>query len=370
MKKLIVMAVAVLLIVAISSCGGEAETIKIGVAGPHSGDLASFGIPTINAVELAVARQNEAGGLLGRTIELIILDDECDTNLSPTVATRMIGEGVVGVIGHICSGATEAALGVYLEEEIPIISPSATNPSLTQSGEYPNFFRTIAPDDAQAALQVNFAESLGLSRIAILHDRQSYGLGLAEFARGYIEATDGMEVVMFEGIEVGADIYTAVINRIANEGADAVMFGGYHPEASKLVSQINETGLDIVFISGDGVRDDTFIEIAGAEAEGVFASGPNDTSENAIAIRAREDHIAEYGEEPGSFFDNAYAAALALMAAIESAGSTDYDEVTAALRADTVQTSVGAISFDSIGDAEGVGFTMFQVQNGVYRPVD
>jgi branched-chain amino acid transport system substrate-binding protein len=371
MKKLGFIAVAALLLISLVSCGaGEPDTIKIGVAGPHTGDLASYGIPSIRAAELVVKEWNANGGLLGKQIELVIEDDVCDTNVSPDVATLMVGEGVVGVIGHICSGATEAALGVYLESEIPVISPSATNPPLTQSGDYPNFFRTIAPDDAQAFLQVQFAASLGLSRIAILHDKQSYGLGLAEFAQSYIEDTPGMEVVLFEGIEAGADIYTAVLNKVENEGADAIIYGGYHPEASKLVTQMNEAGMDLIFISADGVKDDTFIEIAGANAEGVYASGPNDTSSDPIAIAAREAHQADYGEGPGAFFDNAYAATQALLNAIETASSTDYDAVTAALRSSFVDTPLGSVSFDEKGDAIGVGFTMFQVQNGSFATVD
>jgi branched-chain amino acid transport system substrate-binding protein len=278
MKKLGIFAAAALLLISLVSCGGGgSDTIKIGVAGPHTGDLASYGIPTIKAAELVVKEWNANGGLLGKQIELVIEDDVCDTKVSPDVATKLVGEGVVGVIGHICSGATEAALGIYLESEIPVISPSATNPPLTQSGNYPNFFRTIAPDDAQALLEVEFAKSLGLTRIAVLHDKQSYGLGLAEFAQAFIEADPDMEVVLFEGIEAGADIYTAVLNKVENSGADAIIYGGYHPEASKLVTQMNEAGMDMVFISDDGVKDDTFIEIAGENAEGVYASGPNDT---------------------------------------------------------------------------------------------
>ena len=372
MKNRILLFVAIILLAipAIFAGGGQQNVIKIGVAGPQTGDLASYGIPTVKAAELVVKQWNANGGLLGRQIQLIIEDDICDPKVAPDVAVKLVGEGVVGVIGHICSGATEAALSIYLDSGIPVISPSATTPPLTQSGDYPNFFRTIAPDDAQAQLQVDFAKSLGLSKIAVLHDRQSYGQGLAEFAVGYIEAEAGMEVVLFEGIQTDAVDYSAVINKVEAAGADAIIYGGYHPEASKLVTQINEKGMNLVFISDDGVKDDTFIDIAGANAEGVYATGPNDTSSDPIAVAARQAHVAEYNEEPGAFFYNAYAATQALLNAIQAAGSTDNTAISNALRSEQVATSLGTISFDGKGDAIGVGFTMFQVRNGQYVTVE
>jgi branched-chain amino acid transport system substrate-binding protein len=114
------------------------------------------------------------------------------------------------VLGHICSGATKAALGIYKDSNIPVMSPSATNPALTQSGDYPNFFRTIASDDAQARLEVDFAlDILKLKKIAVLHDKGDYGKGLAEFAKKFLEEDSRAEVVLYEGITPGAVDYSA-----------------------------------------------------------------------------------------------------------------------------------------------------------------
>ena len=371
MKKILSLCVILLIaLTAFVGCQKDAGVIKIGVAGPHTGDLASYGIPTVKAAELVVADWNANGGVLGKQIELVVEDDVCDPKVAPDVATKLIGEGVVGVIGHICSGATEAALGIYLDSNIPVISPSATNPPLTQSGAYPNFFRTIAPDDAQAVLEVNFVlNTLGKTKIAVLHDKQSYGKGLAEFAKTFIEQSNKGEVVLFEGIQADSVDYSAVINKVENSGADAIIYGGYHPEASKLVSQMKEKGINLVFVSDDGVKDDTFIEVAGDAAEGVYASGPNDTTQDPIAVKAKNDHVAKYSEEPGAFFYNAYAATQAMLNAISKAGSTDYEKIRSALMSNYVDTALGKISFDEKGDAIGVGFSMFQVQNGVYVEV-
>ena len=144
------------------------------------------------------------------------------------------------------------------------------------------------------------------------------------------------------------------------------IFGGYHPEASKIVSQMRKKRMKTIFISDDGVKDDTFIKVAKKYAEGVYATGPKDVSKNPMAIAAIEAHKKAYGKEPGAFFLNAYAATLALLNAIEQAGSTDYALVSKALKTKDVDTPLGKIHFDERGDATGVGFSMYQVKNGSY----
>ncbi len=343
--------------------------IVLGVAGAHSGDLASYGLPSVNAAKLVAAKLNAAGGVNGAMVEVVAQDDQCKPELATNAATKMVSEEITIVLGHICSGATKAAMPIYLESKIVVISPSATNPPLTQSGDYPNFFRTIAPDDAQAALEVAFAKGLGLKKIAVIHDKGDYGKGFASFCKTYIEAEDGIEVVLFEGVTPGAVDYSAVVQKIKGSGADGVIFGGYHPEASKIVSGMRKKGVDFPFLSDDGVKDDTFIKVAGKYAEGVYATGPMDFSDNPIYQEAVAAHKAEFGSDPGPFFPEAYSAALALLTAVENAGSTDYDKVVEALHTQYVDTAVGKIKFDAKGDAEGVGFSVYQVRDGKYVEV-
>lgn len=344
-----------------------ADTIRLGVAGPHSGDLASYGIPTIKAAELVVKDINARGGVLGKQVELLVEDDVCKPEVATNTATKLLSKNVHVVLGHICSGATKAALGIYKDAKIVAMSPSATNPALTQSGDYPNFYRTIASDDAQAKLEVDFAlGTLKLKKIAVLHDKGDYGKGLAEFAKSFLEKDNRAEVVLYEGITPGAVDYSAVVQKIKRSKAEAVIFGGYHPEASKIVTQMRKKRMKTIFISDDGVKDDTFIKVAGKYAEGVYATGPKDVSKNPMAIAANEAHKKAYGEDPGAFFLNAYAATLALLNAIEKAGSPNYDAVANALRTQYVETPLGNIRFDERGDATGVGFSMYQVKKGVY----
>ena len=355
------------------SCGKPEEpkeTINLGVAGAHSGDLASYGIPSVKAAELVVNKINNNGGILGRPVKLLVEDDVCKPEVATNTATKLLSKNVHVVLGHICSGATKAAMGIYKDSQIVVMSPSATNPALTQSGDYPNFFRTIASDDAQARLEVDYALNvLKLAKVAILHDKGDYGKGLAEFAKSFLEKDPRSELVLYEGITPGAVDYSAVIQKIKRSGAQGVIFGGYHPEASKIVSQMRRKQLDTVFISDDGVKDDTFIKVAGEYAEGVFATGPKDVTGNPMAMAAIEEHKTTYGQEPGAFFLNAYSAALALLNAIENAGSTDYPAIINSLRTIPVDTPLGKIRFDDKGDAIGVGFSMYQVQNGVYKEI-
>jgi branched-chain amino acid transport system substrate-binding protein len=367
---------AALAILCVASLGsgapaGALEPIRLGVAGPQSGDLASYGIPSARAAELVVRDVNAKGGILGRQVKLLVEDDVCKPEIAANTAGKLVSDRADVVLGHICSGAAKAALGIYRDAGIIAMSPSATNPELTQSGQYPNFYRTIAPDDAQARIEVDFAlDTLKVRKIAVLHDKQDYGRGLAEFAKKFIEASGGRgQVVLFEGITPGAVDYSAVIQKVRQSGAEAVIYGGYHPEASKLVAGMRKKKIELPFISDDGVKDDTFIKVAGAFAEGVYASGPRDTSTNPLALQAVAAHRAAFGGDPGAFYLNAWAATQALLNAIAKAGGTDPAAVAKALHGEFVETPLGRIRFDARGDAEGVGFAMYRVQKGAYVEV-
>ncbi len=352
--------------VALTGSCFAAETIKLGVAGAHSGDLASYGLPTVKAAELVVKKINANGGVLGKQVELLVEDDVCKPEVAGNTATKLVSDGADVILGHICSGATKAGLGFYKDAKIVAMSPSATTPDLTLSGDYPNFFRTIAHDAVQAKLQVKFAtEVLKVKTIAVLHDKGDYGKGQAELARQYFTAA-GVEVLLFEGVTPGAVDYSAIVTKVRRVKPDLVVWGGYHPEASKIVSLMRKKRMKTAFIGGDGVKDDTFIKVAGKYAEGVYATGPMDISKNPLAIQAKKEHQDAYSSDPGAFFDAAYSAALALLNAIEKAGSTDYDAIVKVLHTEYVDTPLGSIRFDENGDATGIGFSVYQVANGAF----
>ncbi len=363
-------AFAVAAAVALMGTAAQAKDIILGVPGAQSGDLASYGLPTVNAAKLVAEQYNAKGGVLGMKVKVVPQDDQCKPELATNAAFKLVSENVTVALGHICSGATKAALPIYKESKIVLMSPSATNPELTLGGGYPNFFRTIARDDAQARLAASFAmDKLGAKTIAIIHDKGDYGKGFAEWAQKVVEESKKAKVVLFEGVTPGAIDYSAAVQKVKDSGADALIFGGYHPEASKIVMAMRKKDMKIPFVSDDGVKDDTFIKVAGEFAEGVYASGPKDISGNPLHKEAVEAHKKAFNAEPGAFFDNAYSAALALLNAIEKAKSTDYDKVVKALQTEYVETPVGKIRFDKQGDAEGVGFDVYQVVKGQFVKV-
>ncbi len=341
-----------------------ADTIKIGVAGAHSGDLASYGLPTKRAAELVVKEINAKGGILGKKVEILAEDDACKPEVAVNSATKLVSQGAHVILGHSCSGAAKTAMGIYREAGLAVVSSSATNPELTRSGRYPLFFRTIAPDDAQARLTVDFILNvLKLKKIAVLHDKGDYGKGFADYARQFLEQSRKATVVLFEGITPGAVDYTAVVQKIRQAGAEAVVFGGFHPEAASIVSSMRKKNNKIPFLSDDGVKDDTFIKVAGRYAEGVYATGPKEAGNNPLA------HRQAFHSDPGAFFLNGYAAAQVIVAAIQKARSTKGEDIARILRSQQVSTPLGKISFDRNGDALGVGFSIYQVKNGVYAEV-
>lgn len=344
-----------------------ADTIKLGVGGAQTGDLAGYGVPALNAARLVVDKINAAGGINGAMVEIIAQDDQCKPDLATNAATRLIAEGVTIVMGHTCSGATKAALPMYEDKKIVSVSPSATSPELTQSGKFPHFFRTTPSDDAQARLGADFAvKALNAKKIAILHDKGDYGKGYAEFVRQFVEQDGKAAVVFFEGITPGAVDYSSVVQKVGRSGADTLIFGGYYPEASKLITNIRARKMTINFVSEDGVKTEAFLKLAGREGEGVYASSSRDYSDLPITREAFEAHRKMFGSEPGQFFELAYAATQALLNAVEKAGGTDPEAVMKALRSEYVETPLGRIRFDEKGDCEGAGFAMFKVVDGKF----
>ncbi|OGH01024.1 MAG: hypothetical protein A2600_01180 [Candidatus Lambdaproteobacteria bacterium RIFOXYD1_FULL_56_27] len=341
------------------------ENLKIGVAGALSGDLAPYGTPPKNAVVLAAEALNKKGGLLGRQVELVLVDDACKPEMAVNGANKLVGEKVVAVIGHTCSGATKAALPIYQNAKIPLLSPSATSPELTLSGNFPYFFRTIPHDAAQAVLEAQFiTQVLKAKTVVVIHDKGDYGKGLAELVDQELKKRS-VQVLLFEGVTPGAVDYSALIRKVKRLSPEVVVFGGYHPEATKIVSQAKQKGITAKFISGDGVKDPSFLKIGREAVEGYYATSPADLSTVPLAKSVTAD-LEKKGESPGNFGLAAHAAFGALAAAIAAVQSTDPDQIKAQLHQAKVDSTLGTISFDPHGDVVGAGFSVYQVQGGVF----
>lgn len=365
--KILAAATGMLIAISAPAVSFGADTIKFGVAGAHSGDLASYGLPSINAAKLVIDQVNAAGGVNGMQVELLSEDDVCKPEIATNTATKLVSDGVDVVLGHICSGATKAALPIYDAAGVLVISPSASSDDLTLSGDYKNFYRTIAFDSAQAELDVDFVlNKLGAKKVAVLHDKGDYGKGFAELAKGMLETDGTAEVVLYEGVDPKAVDYSAIVQKIKKSKADVILYGGYHPAASKIVGQVKKKRIKADFLGPDGVKDKTFIKVAGKRSEGAYASGPKDISSNQMTKDAIAKHKEVFGADPGAFFENAYSATLAVLNAIEKADTTEMEAVKKALQTEKVDTPIGNIYFNEKGDAIGAGFSVYQVQEGQF----
>lgn len=370
MKKCMTWLAAMAFCVAAAAPATAAETIKIGVQGAHSGDLASYGVPSLNAAKLVIDEVNAKGGILGRQLELVAQDDQCKPELATSAATKLISDKVAVVMGPICSGPTKAVLPLYADARIVAMAPSATTPELTADGKNPYFFRTIANDNAQARLTSDFMlNNLKVKKVAYLHDNGDYGKGFADNNRVNLEKA-GVETVLFEAVTPDAVDFSAVVRKLRRAKPDILVFGGYQPTASKLIQQMRRDRVTTPMLGPDGLMDEAFIKMAGKDSEGVYSSYPKDTRNLPEFKHARESHIKKFGVEPGSFYYNAYAAMLALVNAIEKSGGADTDKIMEVLHTAPVKTPLGTLTFSKTGDAAGMGLSIYQVKNGKFVELD
>ena len=251
MKKINAIGLAALIL--LFGCAKKENVIKIGMAVPLTGDQAAIGQDEKNAVELAFEEINAEGGVLGKKIRLVAMDDKADPKEAVNIARRFAGDrDILAIIGHLNSGCTIAASKVYNEADLAMITPSATNPEITRQG-FKNVFRACTTDAAQGRVAGRFAAiNLKRKKIAVLHDKTQYGQGLAEeFVKAAKE--NKAEIAMFEGITKGEMDYTAIASKIKALKPDMVYFGGMYPEGSLLVKQMRDLNIKAVLLGGDGL---------------------------------------------------------------------------------------------------------------------
>jgi len=302
---------------------------------------------------------------------LLVGDDACKPEVAVNVAIKLVSDGAQMIVGHVCSSTTIAANKVYKDAKVLVVSAASTNDDLTLKGEHPNFFRTISYDGAQADLMTSFVKNnLKVKTVALIHDKGDYGKSQMELAKKYFEKISGIEIVLFEGVTTGAVDFTAIVQKIKRSKAELTMWGGYHSDASKIVGLLKKKRVKTTFFGADGIIGDNFLNLAGKYSEGVYATGPNDTSSNPLYKELTTKHQKKYGEDPGTFFYNGYACVQALAAAAEKAGSLDYDKMRAAMFEVKIDSPLGPIGFDKNGDVIGAGFAVYHVENGKYVQVN
>lgn len=357
MKKFLMTGIAFGAVLAMA--GVANAQIKMGVGGPLTGPNAAFGAQLKNGVEQAVEDINAAGGILGQKITITLGDDVSDPKQGVSVANKFVGDGVKFVVGHFNSGVTMPASEVYAENGILMVTPSATNPRITERKMW-NVFRTCGRDDQQGKLWADhvLANFKG-KKIAVVHDKTTYGQGLADAAKGFMNA-GGMKEVLYEGINTGEKDLSALVSKIKASGADLVMWGGLHTEGGLLIRQMRDQGVKAVMLSGDGITSNEFGEIAGPGAEGTLMTFGPDARKNpdAAAVVAK---FRAKNFEPESYTLYSYAAVQIIKQAAEQAKSLDPKKVAEVMHSGaTFKTVLGDISYDAKGDRKSLDYVMYE----------
>jgi branched-chain amino acid transport system substrate-binding protein len=351
------------------------DPIRIGFGGPLTGENSPYGIDSQQAVELAFS---DAGDFEGHAFELVAEDDGGTPEGGAAVANKHAADPTIAaIIGHNFSGATQNAIPIYQSANLPMVSPSATNPTLTTDGNTV-FNRAVATDIVQGRNNAEFIyDVLGQTTLAIIHDGTTYGQGLADLVRTPYEEMGG-EVVAYEAITPGETDYSAVLNSIAALEPGAVFFGGYVPEFAVMANQWAAAGLEgVAFVSGDGSYSSNLFELAGDNAEGLYVSSPVPADSDAkLAFDAA--YLEAYGVEAGSLSSytwNAYDAANVVMEAIKSVATVGADGTVYIPRAALVEAMratsgyqglTGEITCDEVGECAKGGFTLFIAQDGAF----
>lgn len=361
MKKLVVLSVVLTLALGLG-CGSKPKVIKIGVAGPLTGDQAKMGMDLVNGVSLAVEEWNAKGGILGAKIEIVKGDDRRDPKEANSVAQKLVNDGVVAVVGHFNSSCSIPASQIYHENKVPQISPASTNPQLTQQG-FGSVFRNCGRDDQQGSVGAKFVlQILKKKKIAVLHDKTTYGQGLAdEFKKAL---GDSAQVVIYEGIIQGDKDFKAVLTKVKQAKPEVVYFGGIYPEAGLMIKQMKDLGIKADFVSGDGAIDPEFLHIAGDAALGSYLSFGPSVKELPTAKHFIEAYQAKYGDI-GPYSIYSYDAANIILTALQSAGKPDGDKMAEEIHKINYDGAVGAIQFDAKGDVLKAPYIFWQVQKVV-----
>jgi len=349
---------------ATSPCHAE---VLIGSAAPITGKMAWFGEQHQRAVEMAVSQINENGGLLGQTVEFVVADDYCDAEQTVAAANKLIAYEVAVVIGHNCSGAAIPASKAYADAGVLMITGTATNPIITDQG-FAQTFRMVARDTLQGEMAAAYlAERRADQKIAILHDGEGYGEGLAEATKAELNRR-GVTEAVYEQITPGQADYSEILARLEAAGIDVLFYGGYQPEAALLIRQARDRDYRLELIGSDALVTEYFWHVAGPAAVGVRFVSMADPRTNPEAVPVVEKFRAD-GYEPEGFTLYSYAAVEVWSQAVAKAGTFETDAVAEALRTHEFDTVLGRIGFDERGDVYGYEpFTWYVWQEGDYAP--
>ncbi|WP_284177325.1 branched-chain amino acid ABC transporter substrate-binding protein [Rhabdaerophilum sp. SD176] len=361
MKKTLLAGVA--LAATLAFAGAANAQLKFGVTGPITGANAAFGKQLTDGAEQATADFNAAGGIMGQKIALSKGDDVADPKQGVSVANKFVGDGVKFVVGPFNSGVTIPASEVYAENGVLMITPSATNPRVTERKLW-NVFRTCGRDDQQGAVAADYiSKNFKGKKVAVIHDKTTYGQGLADETRKAMNAK-GVKEALYEGVNTGEKDFSALITKMKNANIDVVYWGGLHTEGGLIVRQMRDQGVKAVMMSGDGITSDEFATIGGPGVEGTLMTFPPDPRNRPEAAKIVAAFKAK-GINPEAYTLYTYAAFEVIKQAAESAKSLDPKKVAEKIHSGmTFKTVIGDLSFDKKGDITRPDYVMYTWKKG------
>src|ERR1700676_2138421 len=332
--------------------------VKFGVGGPITGANAATGAQMKNGVDQAITDINAAGGVLGQKLTAEYGDDVSDPKQGVSIANKFSGDGVKFVIGHYNSGVTIPSSEVYQENGILEITPASTNPTVTERKMW-NIFRTCGRDDQQGKVAGAYilAHFKG-KKIAFVHDKTTYGKGLADETLKTIKA-GGMKDVLYEGINTGEKDFSALISKIKQSGADLVYFGGLYTEGGLIVRQMGDKGVQAPLMGGEGITSDEFASVGGPGVVGTLMTyGPD--PRNRPEAKAVADKFRANKFEPEAYTLYSYAGVQIIKQAAEAAKSADPKKVAEKMHSGmNFSTVLGDIGYDQKGDITKLDYVMY-----------
>jgi len=350
--------------------------VKIGHVGPVSGAQAHYGKDNENGARMAVEELNAKGVTIGGKkvkLELVAEDDAADPKQGTAAAQKLCDAKVAGVVGHLNSGTTIPASAVYNQCGLPMVTPSATNPKLTQQG-FKNVFRLLANDNALGAgLALHAANNLKLKKVAIVDDRTAYGQGVAEVFKKTALAR-GIQVVDEQFTNDKATDFMAILTAIKSKAPDAIFYGGMDPQAGPMLRQMDQLGMsNVKMFGGDGICTAKLAELSGgAKALGgvVCAEGGAslDKMPGGKAWKAKYD--AKYPNQFQVYSPYTYDGVHVLVDAMVRAGSADPKVYLAKLNDINYQGVTTKVAFEADGELKNPAMTLYVYKDGKKVPLN
>ncbi|WP_019003967.1 ABC transporter substrate-binding protein [Cohnella laeviribosi] len=345
-------ALAASLLAGCSANGGKQDAdgaIQIGLAAPISGTQAQYGEAFKNGAELAAKQVNDAGGIDGKKVKIVIQDDKGDPHEAVNVANKFVTDkDILAVVGHFNSSATLATAPIYNKNKIVEISPSSSAPAVTNAGEYT--FRVITTDAFQAAYLADWSKELGYRKVALIYEQSDFGLGLLDV---YKEAApkNNIEIVAAESYNPGDKDFSTVLTKIKEKQPDAIFIGGFYNEAALIAQQAQKLGLKTDYIGVDSLYSEALLELGGDAVEnmkliGFFYPG----GDNEEATKFAEAYQTAYNSKPDTYAAYAYVATSVVIEAIKHNGA-DREKIKEYLKTlHDYKGPTGVLSFDENGD--------------------